>query len=282
MALTNFIPTIWSARLLANLNKLHIYAQPAIVNKDYEGEITGMGDTVKINNIGAVTISTYTKNADIGTAEALNTNLTTLTIDQGFTFNFLVDDVEKAQAAGDPIDAAMGEAGSGLSDKADLYIAGLYTGATAANLIGDDTTPKTDLSKDNAYDYLVNLNTKLDEANVPAKGRYCIVPPWFFGLLQRDVRFTKDSKVLYNGYIGEVAGMAIFKSNNVPNATGTKYKIIAGYPGAISFAEQIVKVEAYRPEKRFADGVKGLYVFGAKLIRPTGLAVLTANRPTGA
>lgn len=282
MAITNFIPTVWSARLLANLNKYHIYAQLAIVNKEYEGEIADMGDTVKINSIGAITISPYTKNQEIPAAEALSTNLTTLTIDQGHVFNFFVDDVEKAQAAGDPIDAAMGEAGSGLSDKADLYIASLNTGADTNNLIStmsDDATPVNQLDKDNAYDYLVDLGTKLDEANVPSANRFCIIPSWYFGLLQKDARFTKDSKVLYNGYIGEVAGMTVYKSNNVPNNNGTDYKIMAGYPGAISFVEQIVKVEAYRPEKRFADGVKGLYVFGAKLIRPTGIAVLTANKP---
>ncbi|HEX3047204.1 MAG TPA: P22 coat protein - protein 5 domain protein [Bacillota bacterium] len=282
MAITNFIPTVWSARLLVNLNKYHVYAQPTIVNKDYEGEIVDMGDTVKINSIGSVTISPYTKNQEIPAAEALSANLTTLTIDQGHVFNFFVDDVEKAQAAGDPIDAAMGEAGSGLSDKADLYIASLYTEADPNNLIStmnEDTTPVNQLTKDNAYDYLVDLGTKLDEANVPSLNRFCIIPSWYFGLLQKDARFTKDSKVLYNGYIGEVAGMTVYKSNNVPNTNGADYKIMAGYPGAISFVEQIVKVEAYRPEKRFADGVKGLYVFGAKLIRPTGIAVLTANKP---
>jgi N4-gp56 family major capsid protein len=279
MSIANFIPAIWSARLLDNLNNYHVYGQLAVVNKDYEGEVSDMGDTVKINSIGAVTISPYTKNQEIVAAEALSTNLTTLTIDQGHTFNFFVDDVEKAQAAGNPIDAAMGEAGSGLSDKADVFIAGLNTGAAVANLIGNDTTPKTDVTKDSAYDYIVDLGTKLDESNIPSLGRYCIVPPWFFGLLQKDARFTKDPNVLYNGYIGDVAGMRVFKSNNVPNTTGAKYKIIAGYPGAITFVEQIIKVEAYRPEKRFADGVKGLYVFGAKLIRPTGIAVLTANKP---
>ncbi len=111
-----------------------------------------------------------------------------------------------------------------------------------------------------------------------------LVPAWFHGLLRKDDRFvkagtTRSDLVLRNGEVGQAAGMTVLESNNVPNTAGAKFKIIAGYPGAITYAEQIAQVEAYRPEKRFADAVKGLHLYGCKLIRPSGIAVLTANKP---
>jgi hypothetical protein len=80
------------------------------------------------------------------------------------------------------------------------------------------------------------------------------------------------------GFVGSIDNMSVYKSNNVPNTTGMKYKIIAGHKSAISFAGQVDSVEAYRPEKQFSDAIKGLQVFGAKCIKPEGIAVLTANK----
>jgi len=97
-----------------------------------------------------------------------------------------------------------------------------------------------------------------------------------------DARFIQATAVgdnrVANGMIGSAAGFSVYSSNNVPNTTATKYKIIAGHPMAMSYAEQIVSVEAYRPQNRFADAVKGLHVYGGKLVRPEGIAVATFNR----
>ena len=131
----------------------------------------------------------------------------------------------------------------------------------------------------------VDLAVLLDEDKVPATGRWVIVPPWFHGLLLNDAKFvatggSNAEATLRNGMIGEAAGFSIIKSNNVPNTTGAKYRIVAGHPMAWSYAEQISSVEAYRPERRFADAMKGLHLYGAKIVRATCLAVLTANRPS--
>jgi N4-gp56 family major capsid protein len=286
MALNNFTPQVWSARLLANLNKRLVYGQPGVANRDYEGEIKDKGNTVKINAIGAVTVSTYTKGSDHATPEELDDAQTTLVITESKMFNFAIDDVDKAQQSPKAMDAAMGEAGYALANTADSFIAGKYTDAAAANLIGSTGSPKTDLATlGRAYEYLLQLKTKLDEANVPTENRWCIVPPWFEELLLQDERFVsfgtmQNLENLKNGSIGKAAGFQIFLSNNVPNTASTEYRIMAGYPGAISFAEQINKVEAFRPERRFADAMKGLHLYGAKVVRPAGLAVLTANRPS--
>ena len=106
MSVANFIPTIWSARLLAHLDKAHVYA--ALVNRDYEGEIKNYGDTVKINQIGDVTIKDYTKGKDIDDPEELSGDQNTLTIDQAKYFNFSIDDVDAAQVNPKLMDAATG------------------------------------------------------------------------------------------------------------------------------------------------------------------------------
>lgn len=282
MSVANFIPSVWAAALLAGLKKALVFAQPGIVNTEYEGEIKQQGDTVKINFIGDITVFDVTKNTDITDPEQLDTALTNLTIDQAKGFNFQVDDVDKVQAKGDLIQGAMAEAAYGLRDKADQYIAGFYAYAQAANLIGDDTTPIVPTAT-TAYEKLVDLGVVLDDANVPTEGRWAIVPPWFYGLLLKDTRFVAagtgmTDQVLRNGQVGEAAGFRIMRSNNIRNTAGVKYKIMAGHPMAISYADQIVSVESYRMEKRFADAVKGLHVYGAKVIRPQALAVLTANK----
>ncbi len=282
MGLENFIPTIWSARLLANMEKKLVYAQTGIVNRDYEGEITGLGCAVKINAIGPVTIGEYTKNTDIAAPEVLNSAQAMLEINQAKYFNFAIDSIDKAQQQPKLMNAAMAKASHGLRDKADQYVASLYTQVAAANQIGSDAVPIVP-TKTTAYEYLVDMAVILTENNVPTEGRWVIVPAWFYGLLLKDDRFVKagtsaSDEALRNGQVGEAAGFTVLQSNNMPNTAGTKYKILAGTSAAISYAEQIVDIQAYMPERRFGDAVKGLHVYGAKVVLPDGLALLTANK----
>lgn len=282
MSISNFIPTIWSARILQTLEKSLVYAQSGVVNRDYEGEIRAAGDTVKINSIGDVTIKSYTKNSNIDAPQELTDASQTLLIDQQKYFNFAVDDVDAVQAKPSVMGEAMARAGFGLRDVADKFVASFHTQVLAPNLVGDDTAPIVPTAI-TAYERLVDLGVILDESNIPSEGRFVVVPPWYHGLLLKDNRFvsagtpTTDS-VLRNGMIGQAAGFSVLKSNNVPNTAGAKYKIIAGTNVAFSYAEQIVKVEAFRPELRFSDAVKGLHVYGGKLVRPYAWAVLTASK----
>lgn len=277
MAIANFIPTIWSALLLQSLEKNFVYGN--LVNHDYEGEITGQGSSVKINQIGDITVKDFTDGTPI-TVQDVDGSQQVLNIDQAKYFAFRVSDISAAQANVDLMTSAMTNASYQLKDVIDSYIASLYVGVDAGNTIGDDTTPIVP-TKDTAYEQLVDLASVLDDANVPSAGRWVVVPNWYYGLLLKDTRFVNSVGVnpaLANGEIGMVDGLTVFKSNNVPNTSGAKYKIIAGYNGAISFAQQINSIEAYRPEDSFSDAVKGLSVFGAKLLRPKGIAVLTASK----
>lgn len=277
----NFIPTVWAARLLKALDKALVYGQTDVVNRDYEGEITEAGNTVKIASIGDVTISNYTKDTNMSDPETLTDAEQTLLIDQAKAFNFYVDKIDKAQQNVNVMDEAMRRTAYKMRDVQDQFIAANHALVPAANLIGSDGSPITPTNA-NAYEYLVDLAVLLDVANIPTEGRFCVVPPWFHGRLLKDSRFvsagtSKTDEVLRNGMVGEAAGFSILKSNNVPNTAATKYKITAGHPMAHSFAQQIVDLVSYKPEKRFGDAVKGLSVYGGKLVRPDAWAVLTAN-----
>lgn len=291
LTVNQFIPTIWSARILTALRKALVYGQANVVNRDYEGEIRNAGDTVKINSVGDPTIKTYTKNVDMDPPEELTDAQRTLTITESPYFNFQVDDVDQAQTLGNVMQEGMNNAAYGLRDRADTFVASLYTDVAAANLIGSDAAPEAITTPAEAYDALVELAVTLDEASVPDEGRWVVVTPWFHGLLLRDDRFvgtggTNAESTLRNGRVGEAAGFTVAKSTNAPEGTDggapavLNDKIIAGYPGAASYAEQIPadRTEAYRPERRFADAVKGLHLYGAKLVRPTGWAVLSARK----
>lgn len=286
MAVTTFIPELWSARLLYALEKAHVATN--LVNRNYEGEISNHGDTVHINTIGAITVKSYTKNTDIADPEVLSTTDQTLVIDQSKYFNFQVDDVDKVQAAGELVDTAMGRAAYALADVSDAYLFGVIAaGAAAGNTIGSAAAPVA-LTASNVYENIVKLKTKLDKANVPNTGRTIVVPPDVHSLLLLDDRFAKSTatagqEALINGLVGRIAGFDVYMSNNVKTGTGTDtgktpyFEITAQITDATTYAEQIIKTEAYRMEKRFADAVKGLHVYGAKVTDGTKIAKLLAS-----
>jgi N4-gp56 family major capsid protein len=183
----------------------------------------------------------------------------------------------------DIMNEAMREAGYALADTMDQFMAAKWS--EAANNIGSNASPKTDLNTAaNAYVYMLQMSTLLDEANIPSQGRWLIIPPWFKEILMQDARFINPGTAqaeqrLANNVVGQIAGFTLLQSNNVVNTSNDNYKILAGHPIAWTLAEQIVKVEAYRLEKRFADAVKGLHVYGAKVVRPAALVCLHADRP---
>lgn len=276
MAITKFQPEVWSATLLSILEKSLVYAGAPCVNRDYEGDISQYGDTVHITSIADPTISTYTKDADL-TVQVLTDSEQLLTIDQAKAFAFEIDDIDSRQSrnGGALMTEAAQRAAFGLRDVADQYVAGLMkAGVNASNALGAITVSTTPTD---AYDkVLVPLAQKLDEANVPTDGRFVVVTPAFYAKLRLDGRFIKlnegGTSALHNGEVGEAAGFSIMRSNNAPAGASTGKMVIAGSKIATSYAEQISKVEAFRPEKRFADALKGLHLYGAKVARDTALA----------
>lgn len=276
MALT-FTPEIWSAMMLESLKKNLVYGQPSVVNRDYEGEIAQQGDTVHIRSISRPTISNYSKGGTL-VYETLTDAERALVIDQAKSFSFAVDDIDKAQQPGGALEGALTEATYGLRDVADQFIAAKYTEAAAANAIGTVSVTTAAL----AYTQLRRLRTKLNQANVPMEGRFVIVPAFFEGLLFEDDRFVRvdasgTDQALRNGIIGRALGFDVMMSNNAPLVTGDDWAVLAGHPMAISYAEQINQVETIRLQTTFGTGVRGLFLFGAKVVRPDALATVIAS-----
>lgn len=274
----SFIPEIWSALMLTTLKKNLVYAQPGVVNRDYEGDIANAGDTVRIRSLSRPTIGTYSKGSTTITPEQLSDAQRALYIDQSKYFAFELDDIDAAQSVGGELTTALTEATYGLRDVADQYVAGLYTQAQSANQLGTISVT-TDAG---AYTVLRKLRTALNKANVPMENRYVVVPPFFEGLLLEDDRFVRvdasgSDQGLRNGIIGRALGFDVMMSNNAPLVTGDDWAVQAGHPSAIAYAESIVKVESYRPQDAFSDAIKGLHVYGAKVIRPDAIATCVAS-----
>ena len=265
MSVATFIPKLWSARLIDNLNANRVGG--AFVNRDYEGDIRHGGDTVHINNVGTISVSDYKRGTPI-TIEDLTTEDRTLTVDQDKYFAFSVEDVDKAQAAGDVMDAAMYQASLNLLNAEDKY--------TFATLAKEGTKATLgELNADGAYGAIVALGIALDKTNAPATGRVVCVNPDFYGWLLQDDRFVKagtdaGEQRLATGYIGQAAGFTVYKSNNLPEHT-----IIADVPSAATFAEQVLNVEAIRSQNAFGDIVRGQAVYGAKVTQAKAVAVGT-------
>lgn len=276
MSITSVIPALWAKRLLENWNDEHVYVSCA--NRDYEGQIKEMGSTVKINSVGRITITSHTRNTDITAAEEIDTAGQVLTIDQGKHFNFQLDNLDKAQASVSVMDSAMEEAAWGLADAVDNFCATTLGNAILGANTLSAATVGTGAGEADAYEVLVRLGVVLSNNNVPKSGRWVVVPPWYEGMLMRDPRFVsfgtgQNRETLTNGRIGKAAGFEIKVSNNVPSSTD----VYAGHKGVFSFAEQLKEMTPYKPPLRFADAMKGLLVYGAKVTRPTGLAKIVAT-----
>ncbi len=287
MAVDAFIPEVWSRELLVALRKVLVAAQPAIVNRNYEGEITQAGDTVHIRPIGSVTVFNYVKNTNMPPPQELSGAEQLLQITESKGFNFQIDDVDAAQLDVDLMQGAMAEAANSLAEVADSFVINrMVTGTDPGNVIGTAAAP-ANVDATTLYDQLVDLGVLLSNAKVPRAGRWAMITPKAHGLLQKSDDFTKASDlgddVTVNGRVGRAAGFDLFETHNMPTlGTGAagdlaRKPLIAGTNAATSYAEQINKTEGYRPEGRFADAVKGLHLYGGKVVRPTALAILLAE-----
>ena len=280
MSLSNFIPSIWAGNLLSALDKAHVAV--SVANREYEGDIKQGGDSVRINQIGDITVGSYTKNTNISTAQDLQDAQTILTIDQQKYFNFQVDDVDKAQTKPKVMSEAMRKAAYALRDTADTYLLGLYSQAGLGVGISGGVVSPVDLTSLNVEDTLLQVGETMDGANIPREGRFGIVPPWVVTkmILAGLTTKTMNDVLWENGKLGKVLGFDILMSNNVSknSASWDITRNIFGVRGmSLNYAEQILSVEAYRMELRFADAVKGLHVYGAKW-RADATCVLYADK----
>jgi hypothetical protein len=273
------LPSIWSGRILQKLEKNLIFAQEGVVNRDYEGDIRADGDRVHVQAFNDLTVSAYTKNSTTLSYEQLTDTRVTLLIDQAFSFSFKIDDIDAAQMRPKLIDAAADRAAYQLAEQADGYLAGLYGGASTS--APDNTIETSQFTATNVYQKLVDLTVLMDQVNLPAENRFVVVPPWVKGLLLQNSTFVTASapEVVLNGQIGQIAGLNVLVSNNI-KTTGSAPVVshmIAGHPSAWTYAEQITNLEGLRLEGSFADAVRGLHLYGAKVLDGARLFNLQAN-----
>ena len=276
-----FIPEVWSSTILSRLNDALVFGQ--VVNRDYEGEITGYGDVVKINEIGPITVNSYSATSTGSlTVQSVSDAQKQLKIDQSDYFAFWIDDLDMAQTNPKLMAEAQKESGFSIAKTIDQYIAAMYA---QGNLVAGGTSISAgqDITSTNVLKYMSIAAQKMSENNAPEMGRWMVVPPWFAQklTLARIVQDTNNSATLASGYFGRsLYGFDVYISNNITNGTpaGDNAAIMFGYRGSISLAVQITKIETARPSMiGFKTLVKGLVCFGAKVVRPKTLGVLYAD-----
>ena len=267
----NFIPEVFSKLLQAKFYKKSIL--PAISNTDYEGEISGQGEKVTIRTVPAVTINNY---AGTITTQELTTAKVEMLIDRSKYYSFKVDDVLAAQADINMLEGASSDASEGMRIAVETDV--LAASVTGATTIGSQTT----ITAANILAQILAMSTDLDELNIPEEGRFIVLNPAQISLLKqselRQAYLTGDgTSPLRNGKVGMVDRFNVYQSNMLykPASGGDAgyTHVLAGHPKALSFASQFTNTETVRMESTFGDQVRGLKVFGSKVVTPDALVV---------
>lgn len=280
----NFIPEIWSGKLIQNFYDATVLA--AISNTDYEGEIRQYGDTVNIRTTPEITISTYVKGQTLAVQSPEKAKLQ-LMIDKGEYFACIEDDVDKVQADIAMMDTWSKDASERMKIKIDTRVLtdllpdiaaankGNTAGRITANIdLGSTGTPVA-LTKSNVLDYIVDMGVVLDEANAPESDRFLIIPAKMAGFIKKsdlkDASITGDSSsVLRNGRIGMIDRFMLYTSHNLAVSSG-KFSLIAGHKMGFTFASQMTNMETIRSESTFGNIIRGLQVYGYKVVKPEAL-----------
>lgn len=288
----NFIPEIWSGKLIENFYDATVLA--AISNTDYEGEIRSQGDTVNIRTIPNITIRDYVKGQNLVVENPDKPKLQLL-IDKGEYFACVEDDIDRVQSDVKLMDMWTKDASEQMKIKIDQRvltdvlpdIASGNKGSTAgvqssAFNLGTTASPLS-VTKDGAggtasvVDLIVDLGTVLDEANAPEAGRFLVIPARMAGLIKKselkDASLAGDTtSVIRNGRLGMVDRFTLYVSHNLKVDSGGKYNIISGHKMGFTFASQMTEMETIRSESTFGNIVRGLQVYGYKVVKPEALA----------
>jgi hypothetical protein len=293
-----FIPEIWSGKLIEKFYAATVLA--AISNTDYEGEIRNAGDTVKIRTKPTITIKDYRADGLLE-LERPKGSVIDLLIDKGKYFNTILDDVMEVQSDLNNMSLWADDASEQMKIVVDTEVlTSLYGQASADNRgttagkisndinLGATTTPLAVVADDpgvgevSVIDVILRLGQALDEQNIPENGRWLIVPAWFSTLIKRSelrqAYLSGDGvSMLRNGRIGMVDRFTIYVSNLLPagvlaGLAAGETAIYAGHSHGLTFASQINNVESMRSEQTFGTILRGLQVYGHKVIDNVALA----------
>ena len=281
----NFIPEIWSGKLIENFYDATVLA--AISNTNYEGEIRKMGDTVNIRTTPEITIKTYVKGQTLSVENPDKPKIQ-LVIDKGEYFACIEDDVDKVQADVNMMDTWSKDASERMKIKIDQRvltdilpsISASNKGATAGRISGNidlgTSGSAIAITKSNVLEYIVDMGTVLDEANCPESERFLIIPAKMAGFIKKsdlkDASITGDSvSVLRNGRLGMIDRFTVYVSHNL-SVTSGKFSIISGHKMGFTFASQMTEMESLRAESTFGNVIRGLQVYGYQVVKPEALA----------
>jgi len=281
----NFIPEIWSGKLIENFYDATVLA--AISNTNYEGEIRRMGDTVNIRTTPEITIKTYVKGQTLSVENPDKPKIQ-LVIDKGEYFACIEDDVDKVQSDINMMDTWSKDASERMKIKIDQRvltdilpgISALNKGASAGRITGNidlgTTGSPVAITKTNVLEYIVDMGTVLDEANCPEGDRFLIIPAKMAGMIKKsdlkDASLTGDSvSVLRNGRLGMIDRFTLYMSHNLSVSSG-KFNLIAGHKMGFTFASQMTEMESIRAESTFGNVIRGLQVYGYQVVKPEALA----------
>lgn len=288
MSVDYFKPEIWTARLQRHLDRVLVYAQPQVCNRDYEGEIAEAGDTVHIQKIGDPTIRSYTPGNDMNSPERPDGTTNALVVDQYKYFNVAIDDVDNAQTTPKLLDAFATRAGVKMAQTIDAFAGSVMVTAATTNQVGTDASPivvKADGTGDyTPYQLAVEMRRQLASKDAPLDSLWMAISPDVESEFLLDPRFVTiadgigDASVVRNGTIGRVGGFDILRTTGTPSSPGSggspvaNHKVLGGAGNyATTFANQLTKMEAYRIQNQFGDAIKALEVYGAKVLEPETL-----------
>ena len=284
----NFIPEIWSGKLIENFYDATVLS--AISNTDYEGEIRNMGDTVNIRTTPEITIQTYVKGQTLSVENPDKAKLQ-LVIDKGEYFACVEDDVDQVQTDMNLMDMWSKDASERMKIKIDQRVlADILTGVSANNKgqtagaisgnidLGVAGTPEA-LTTSNVIGKIVDMGTVLDEANCPEGDRFLVIPAKMAGLIKqsdlKDASITGDgSTPLRNGRLGMIDRFTVFVSHNLKKTSGGEFSVIGGHKMGFTFASQMTNMETIRSETTFGNIIRGLQVYGYKVVKPEALATM--------
>jgi hypothetical protein len=290
-----FIPEIWSGKLIEKFYSATVLS--AIANTDYEGEIKNMGDTVHIRTKPTITIRPYTVNQDL-LIERPSSNIVDLTIDNAFYFNEALDDVMEIQSDINMLSMWSDDASEQMKITIDTAVLatidagiaaankGIAAGRISQNINLGATAAPIALTALNVVDSIVDLGTVLDEQNIPETGRWLVITPWVAALIKKsDLRNASISgdgvSLVRNGRLGMIDRFMLYSSNLLPTAVegaATAFRIFAGHPHGLTFASQITKIEQMRSERSFSTLMRGLQVYGNKILDGIAITELYAVR----
>lgn len=269
MAYTNFIPSVWEESINRELERACVFAEDC--NRQYEGLVSKKGDSIHILGVGKPTIKSIERanaSGEIDEAEEINDTSVIMNINQIRYFNYKVGDIDKAQALGGLMDALSQETSEGLANEMDKFIANMATDASVPTLNNEATL----VTKDNVLSLIDDAIQMLQENDVNmASGITLTVSPRFYKLFKQAyiTKDTNNSEELKNGKVAMYGNVTVKLSNNVAKTeAGATDNIMLRTKRAIAFVNPLTHTEAYRPEKSFADAVKGYALFDGKVVRP--------------